>query len=245
MRKISFLVLILATFSLQSCLNVVEKLSLNRNGTGVYSITYDMSSMMSGMMREMILESLQEEGEDNPFANAKVDGKIELDTLIDMKDAPMSADFEGELPAIMRKVKMEMKMSETQSLFTTTMVLSFDKVSEINDFYNAMSEMGDEGGAGLTGMLPMNGLFKLSGKTLIRKKMSVGDAAAMDDENLEMMKMMMTDATYKTIYEFPKKVKGFTVADAEKVDKKTITATYSLLDIMEGKVDMSGKINFK
>lgn len=244
MRKITFLVLILASFSLQSCLNIIEKLTLNRNGSGTYELTYDMSSMMTGMMRDMILQNMEEEGgEDNPFANAKVDGKIELDTLIDMKDAPMTDGIDvDDMPEIMRKVKMRLKMSETQSLFTTTLTLAFNNVSEINEFYDAMSEMGDNGG-GMTGLMPLNGLFKIDGNTLVRGKMTVGEQA--DDENMEMMKMMMSGATYKTIYEFPKKVKGFTVANGEKTDKKTITATYDLLDIMEGKVDMAGKISFK
>jgi hypothetical protein len=246
MKKLTFLVLIVAAFSLQSCLNIVEKLSLNRNGSGTYAITYDMSAMMSGMMREMMLESLQED-EDSPFANAKVDGKIELDTLLDLKDAPMTADIEGDMPPIMRKAKMRLQMSETQSLFTTTMTFDFDDIKEVKEFQKAMVELGESGeSGGLGGMTPMPGLFSINGGTLVRSNSDDNALAdSMDDENAEMMKMMMSGATYKTIYEFPRKVKSFDIDGAEKVDKKTLTATYSLLEVMDGKVDMSGKIKFK
>lgn len=246
MRKITFIVLLLAAFSLQSCLNIVEKLSLNRNGSGIYSITYDMSSMMSGMMREMMLESLQED-EDSPFANAKVDGKIELDTLIDIKDAPMTAGVEGEMPAIMQKVKVRLQMSEIQNVFNTTMTLDFEDISDVKKFQDAMAEMSGNGnGGGLGSMTPVSGLFRLKGRTLLREK-AVIDATAseVEDENAEMMKMMMADATYKTVYEFPRKVKSFAITGAEKVDKKTLSATYSLLDVIEGQVDLSGTVNFK
>lgn len=244
MRKITIIGLLLTTFSLQSCLNIIEKLRINRDGSGTYSLVYDMSSMMNGMMREMVLESLQEE-EDSPFANAKVDGKIELDTIIDIKDAPMTADLDGEMPAIMRKVKVRLNMSETQNLFTTTMTLDFDDIKEVKKFQEAMTDMGDsEEGGGLGGMTPMMGLFQLKGGTLQRGKAKM-DADTMNDENAEMMKMMMSGATYKTIYEFPRKIKSFSIAGAEKMNKKTLSATYSLIDLMEGKVDMSGEIKFK
>lgn len=244
MRKLTFVVLLLTAFSLQSCLNIVEKLSLNRDGSGTYAITYDMSAMMTGMMREMMLESLQED-EDSPFANAKVDGKIELDTLLNLEDAPMTADVEGEMPAIMRKAKMRMNISETQNLFEATMTLDFDDIGDVEEFQAAMNKMGDSGDSGgFGGMTPMAGLFKLDGRTLMRGK-SKAEPEAMDDENAEMMKMMMSGATYKTIYEFPRKVKSFDIDGAEKTNKKTLTATYSLIDVMEGKADMSGKIKFK
>ncbi|HKK75235.1 MAG TPA: hypothetical protein VJ953_09195 [Saprospiraceae bacterium] len=244
MRKLTFVVLLLTAFSLQSCLNIVEKLSLNRDGSGTYAITYDMSAMMTGMMREMMLESLQED-EDSPFANAKVDGKIELDTLLNLEDAPMTADVEGEMPPIMRKAKMRMNISETQNLFEATMTLDFDDIGDVEEFQAAMAKMGDDGDSGgFGGMAPMTGLFKLDGRTLMRGE-SKAEPEAMDDENAEMMKMMMSEATYKTIYEFPRKVKSFDIDGAEKTNKKTLTATYSLIDVMEGKVDMSGKIKFK
>lgn len=242
MKQTRIVLLLLGVFSLQSCLNIVEKLSLNRNGSGTYSITYDMSSMMSGMMRDMILESMEGE-EDSPFANAKIDGKIELDTLIDMSSGPLMMEAEGELPAVMQKVKLRLRMSEALSLFTTTMTLDFTDISEVAEFQAAMSEMGESGG-GLGGISPVTGLLTISRGTLMRAKSNLAPED-MDSENIEMAKMMMSGATYKVVYEFPRKVKSFDMQGARLVDKKTLEANYSMLDIMEGKVDMSGKIKFK
>jgi hypothetical protein len=247
MRKRNVLILLLAVFSLQSCFDVIEKMTVNKNGTGIYELTYDLSSIMAnGMMKEMLKESLSGEGEDNPFAGSMVNGSIEMDTLIALKDSPLASELKGEMPDVLEKVKMHMKMSESQGVFKTIMTLNFDQVSEIADFYTALQKTSEDGGQGLSGIMPMKGLFELNGKTLVRKPM---DMAAIkkdmgDEDSMAMMRMMMADATYTTIYEFPKKVKSTNIKNAE-VGKKTVKVSIDFLEIMDGNADMSGKIKFK
>lgn len=244
MRKLNFLILVLAVFSLQSCFDVVEKMNIKKNGTGTYALSYDFSSLLSNpMMKEMLKESLQ--SEDGPFADMMVNGSIEMDTLINLKDSPLATEMDGDMPEVMKKAKMAMNLSETQGVFKMVLSLDFDKVAEIADFYQALQEAGDDQ-QGFGAMMPANGLFQLKGKTLTREPMDLSTAneAMGDEESMGMMKMMMSGATYTTIYEFPKKVKSTSIPDAE-VGKKTVKVTRDFLDIMEGKGNLAGKIKFK
>lgn len=247
MRKLNILVLLLAVFSLQSCFDVIEKMTVNKNGSGIYELTYDLSSIMSnGMMKEMLKESLNGEGEDNPFAGSMVNGSIEMDTLISIKDSPLASEMGADMPAVLDKVKMKMNMSESQGVFKTVMTLNFDQVSEIADFYKALEKTSENGGQGFGGIMPMKGLFELNGKTLVRKPMDMNPIKKDmgDEDSMAMMRMMMAGATYTSIYEFPKKVKSTNIKDAE-VGKKTVTVSRDFLEILDGKASMDGKIKFK
>lgn len=244
MRKLNLLILLLAVFSLQSCFDVVEKMSVNKNGSGKYELTYDLGSMMSnGMMKEMLKESLQ--SEEGPFANMMVGGSVEMDTVINLKDSPLAAEMDGEMPKVLEKAQMAMQLSETQGTFKMILSLDFDKVAEIAEFYKALQETGDEQ-QGFGAMMPSNGLFQLQGKTLTRQPMDLSavNQSMGDDESMGMMKMMMAGASYTTVYEFPKKVKSTTIPDAE-VGKKSVTVTRNFLDILDGKGNLAGKIKFK
>ena len=244
MRKLNILILVLAVFSLQSCFDVVEKISINKNGSGAYQLSYDFSSMMSnGMMKEMMKQSM--ESEDGPLGDMMVNGSIEVDTVINFSDSPMAADMGADMPEVMKKAKMTMSMSEAQGVFKMVMSLDFDKVSDIAEFHKALQGAGDAQ-QGFGSIMPATGLFELNKNTLIRKPidMAAANQAMEGNEEMAMMKMMMTGATYKTIYEFPKKVKSTSIKEAE-VGKKTVTVTRDFLEILEGKGDLAGKIKFK
>ena len=88
MRKVTFLVLILSVFTFQSCLDVLEEISLNKDGSGTYQLTFDMAGILSnGMMKEMLKESMENEDGGGLFG-----GGMEVDTLIAFKDSPMAQE---------------------------------------------------------------------------------------------------------------------------------------------------------
>ena len=245
MRKISLLLILISAISLQSCLDVVEILTLKKNGSGTYQLEFDMSGLVNNpMMKEMFMQSLEKE---EAFADAFKNGGIELDTLIDMKDGPMAANTNKEMPAIMKKVKMRMQMSDSQGIFKSTMSLNFDDTDEIAEFYKALEESGGEGaGPGLNGMVPSNGLFEFKKRTITRKNVqnkALAEADGEAGEMMEMMKMMMGSAKFTSIYNLPKKPKKVDFANA-KVDGKTVTVTHSYLDIMDGKANLGGSIKY-
>jgi hypothetical protein len=61
---------------------------------------------------------------------------------------------------------------------------------------------------------------------------------------MEIMEGFLLDAVYKLMFDLPGKIKKSTFSDS-KIDGSKLIAEITLLDIMEQKKDMSGKVRFK
>lgn len=244
MKKISLALLLVGiTFCLTSCFDVVEDVFLNRDGTGKYAITMDMSSLFSDpFMKGMIKESMKEQ-------EGLEDMSMEKDTVIYLKDDPKIADLSPEDRKIAEKVVMRMTMSESKEKMVVVFEFPFDKVADISALTRVFQNM--DTGKDISGFMGGNSLipggealFDFSKNKLTRKPAPKPEATAEEDENMAMMKMFLGTANYKTIYHLPGKVKKATIANAE-VDKNTVTVTNSLLDLIEGKAKIEGEIKFK
>ena len=195
------------------------------------------------MLKEMIKEGAAEGGEAD-LGGLFGSGDMELDTLIAFKDSPMANN--EDVPEVLQGATMAMQVSESKNIFQTVLQFDFDNVGQIADFYDALSEVSDEGGGpGMGGMMPSLGMFETKKKTLIRKPIDMSSLAEQlgGEESMAMMKMMMAGATYKTVYHLPKKVKRTDIKDAQ-VDGKTVTVTRNYLDIIEGKTNLDGMIKY-
>lgn len=251
MKKLFYLTVTLCFFTFTSCINIIEEMFLNLDGTGTYSISIDMSGIMeNGGMRSMMKQFGGEEAqsEDNPFNSEE---PVEVDSIMYMKDAPDSVRLAFGNDELLNKIHMHQQISESKEIMRTDFILKFDKISEISDFLNNIDKLQSSsdnplgGGAG-GGLLPTGGgamkIFQMAGKTLTR--LPAKQAEKIDDEELGMMKMMLADATYKTIYHLPGKVKKTTMKNAV-IDGKTITIEYPAIEAMEGKAELQGLIKFK
>lgn len=251
MNKLRFLVLGACLLTFSSCIDVVEELFLNKNGSGKYNITIDMSAFMADGMMDMVKGmAQQEEGQEIP------DLPSEMDTIIHMKNAPDSIKARFDDPKFLEKVKIHTVMSESQEKMFFKFMLDFEEVSDINYFLANFDKLQDSntGGQGMPlsspgggGLLPgaIEGfdLFDYTKKTLVRNA-PPAKASDIPEDEMGMMKMFFSDATYRTIYHLPGKVKKWDITDAT-LDGKTLTAEYDLINIMEGKAKMEGKIQFK
>ena len=242
MRKLTLLLIIICSFSLQSCLDILEEINLNKKGDGDYAITFDMSSLFANpMMKEMLLQGLSEQ---EGMPDITVDGNLEVDTLVAFKDAPLTGGNTADMPAILKKATMAMKVSESKGEFKMKMALDFDDPSEIGEFYKALNSIGEGQQQGLGGMMPGQALFDTKKRTLIRKGAGAESmSSALDEEQLSMMRMVMASATYKVIYNLPKKVKRHSLLNST-VDGKKITVEASYLDILEGKTKLDGEVKW-
>ena len=253
---------IAASMTFTSCINVLEEMFLNKDGSGKYAMTIDMSAIMDASTREMLKSFSQEEdaGED---AQAEEENAFptEVDTTMYFRDMP--ADMRGALsrPDFYDKVSMKMVASESKEIMKITFQLDFDNADDIDYFLKnmdkLMSSAGDQdnplgamggGGEGMGGLIPSAGidyrLFDISSKLLKRHKAPAPAENAEEDESMAMMKMFMAGAEYTTVYHFPGKVKKATNPNA-KIDGNTVTIKGDLLEMMEGKADMSTEVKFK
>lgn len=228
---------------LTSCFDIVEEVYLNRNGSGKYLYTIDMSALLSDpMMGQIMAQSMSEQmGSD----------ELEIDSLIrfaDMEEPP--ASLSAEEKAIFNRIEMNILMSQSGGKGIITITVPFDKIGQINQFNEMLSKLqseGDSGGLGMAGMgmSPVTSEFSVNGKTLGRSTTSTGKPSdQMDEETLSMARMMFTEAKLKTIYHLPGKVRSTTLKDAS-TEGSTVSTTYNLMDILDGKVDYNGQIKFR
>lgn len=238
MKRAITLVVATVVITLSGCINIVEKLTLNKDGTGHYQFTMDLGEMFSEDFRDFMLIALEDEGADMP------DEFPVIDSVMYYKDNVDIAKFAR--PEVIESAYMHMQVNEKKGLFDVTIHMDFDKVDDIDYF---MDHLGELGGGGMTdgmsdGLIPSvadGALFELKGKKLVRNMSEVEPATG---EDMDMMLMMMGANTYDVIYELPGKVKNTTIANA-KVDGKTVTVEHSIADVLTGKVRMDGEIKYK
>lgn len=251
MKKLSYLMVMVVLFFMTSCLDIVEEMSLNKNGTGKYVLTMDMSSLMADGMKEMLQGMAQEEGGGE---DAFADMPSEMDTILYFTDAPDSIKAKFQHPEILKKIAFRTQISEANELMKMTFSIDFDKIKEVDYFLADLDKMQGDGGGmpglggGGSGLFPSGSdtqaLFKLAKRKLTRFSPPKTEDMNMEEEELQMMKMFFSDASYTTIYNLPGKVKKTSMQNAN-VEGKKLTVVTPLMDILEGKAELGGDICYK
>lgn len=242
MRKIFVLLLSASLFTLTGCFDIVEEVFLNKNGSGKYLITMDMSSMFSdSFMKGMMEEALAEQ-------NGGAAGEMEKDTVIYFKDISEEADLTTAEAKLIENATMKMNMSQKNEKMLVVMEFPFQDVKDLAEIMKIADKVGaDENmGGGMMGggmITSKSALFELNKKTLARLPMPKPNTEEAE-EGMEMIKMFLGGATYKTIYHLPGKVKKTNIPGAE-VDGNTVTVEASLLEMIDGKSKIDGTIKFK
>ncbi len=241
-----FFVLLLGAslmFLTTGCFDMVEAFFVNADGSGKYSLTMDMSRLFTDpFMKSMMEQSLREEG-------AEVD--MEKDTTVYFRDMPGAEDLTAAERKLIENAVMKVTMSEQRQQMMIVMDVPFaniqdmDKVNKVMEKLNADQQMsgGILGGGLISGK---SALFSFKKGTLTR--LPAPKSAAVDpaeeDPGMTMIKMMLGDAKYTTIYHLPGKVKKASMPGA-KLDGNTVTVVHPLLDVMDEKVKTEGSIKFK
>jgi hypothetical protein len=261
MKNLRFVFALVFAAVLSSCLDSEEKIVLNANNSGTYSMTIDLGRMlkMAGSM-----------GADKSISD-KV--KEKKDTTIYLKDLINSGDnlTTGE-KALYRDGMINVKLDEEKNEMKIVMSTPFKNTADLteikNNFYKVMNKLkafekatGEEGksedGADDTKMEsksanPVGDQFTfIAGSGKISNTITNMDAfkkmVATDSTLSMMMQMssMMGDFNYRTIIVLPKAVKnydgpGSTISD----DKKTITFLTTLTDMLEHPEKVSYKVEY-
>ena len=240
------MVALLATFLFTGCIDIVEELYLNADGSGTYTITTDMSAFMSQEMKDL-MNAGEENGEEQ---GQEEEPPIEIDSVLMLKDLNPEAFAALERPEVFKTASMHLIMSDSQEKMIITYQLDFENIDDINYFrqhlaaFSEDEEMGMASGGGMLPSVDAN-LFGMKGKkTLIRYAAENSGQEELSEEDLSMMEMMFSDGTYKTIYHFPGKVKSTTIPDA-KIEGNTLSLEVPVLDVMKGEAKLDGSIKFK
>ncbi|GJM35423.1 MAG: hypothetical protein DHS20C18_44240 [Saprospiraceae bacterium] len=242
MRK--FLVFLLggSMLILTSCIDMVEELYLNKDGSGKYIMKFDMSGMFSnpfmmGMMEETMKKELKLDENEN----------LEKDSIMYYKDLPGAARLSPDEKAMLGNANIHMQMSQEKKQMVASTELAFKSFEELEKIRTLIKKISEEDGqGGLTGgssPFASDAIFKLDKRTLTRMP-NVQESDLFEGEQMDMVKMFLEGATMTSIYHLPGKVKKTTIKDA-KVEGKTVTVIADLLDLVDKKTTLDGNILFK
>lgn len=240
MRKLTYLIILLSALFFTACFEIEEHVFLNKDGSGKYEMTFDMSEMMSNpFMKDAMLENMKKE---NPDFVAEVDS---TSYFIDSED---NQNLTTEEKTIMKDAVVHMKMSAEKEQMIVSIKMPFNSIDHLNKQNEIMakSNSSDDSPIGMMGDSPlmMNVKYKLEKKMLTRLPASSADMPETSDEDMEMMKMLLSDAKMTTYYHLPGKVKSTSIVNAQ-IHGKELKIVTPLLDIMEGNYKPDGSIKFK
>lgn len=255
MRKLTLFVLCISALSLTSCIDIIEELRLKKNGSGTYTLKMDMSELMEtiGGMEGLsdYMGGQEQSGMPSPLnLDDSAMGK-DIDTLYalnEMSEIPSEIQdyFEKD---ILKKIFMRVKSVKEENAYMFALELNFDKLDDIDRFYQGLADAADEAGqAGLKSSimsLPNNRFFSLKGRKLQRNaaKQAWNPDEIGDDENAQMLMMFLASATYKRVYEFPGKVKKCDNSLGI-VEGNTVSMELPLMNMLEGKANLNTNIKF-
>ena len=215
MRLKNILIIALAVASMTTftgCIDIIEEVFFNKDGSGKYTMRMDMSGMMSMVkmmseMEEMAPEdeenAEEEEGEEDSFGAVMEQG---IDSIMYLKDA--SADVRQQFddnPDFVDKVNMRMNVDPDENIFQIDFNLDFENMDDIDYFFKNFDKIGammgnDEEnseldmlggmGGGMGADSPLGGImgdqftryFDMTKRTLIRRDAAQDEAAGMEED---------------------------------------------------------------
>jgi len=219
----NILIIALAIVSMTTftgCIDIIEEVFFNKDGSGKYTMRMDMSGMvgMIKMMSQMGDIMPEEEGEGDTESEQGDDMASLMEEVVDsvmyLKDA--SADIRQQFddnPGFVDKVNMRMNINADENIFQIDFNLDFDDMDDIDYFFNNFDEitsmmsndeesseldmlgMGGGMGAGnpLGGIMGGDGFtryFDMTKRTLIRRDASKGETTMTEDMSAEEKQMM-------------------------------------------------------
>ena len=231
MKRIFIYLLSTCLLSMMSCLDIEEEITINTDGSGMYEVRMDMTEAVK-MIMAMAPDSVKEEG------------MTEDDILQAMAD---SQGATGEMQAAIDALNEKDGISNaSQSLEGGVFTMSYN----FRDFTTLTSALKDNGeGGAIDNPFGMTQPVFSGKKGLFSRSQSSEEPAEQDEEMaqaMEMMEMMMGDATYTTIYNFPGKIKKSTNKEASYSNgNKTITVKAKFLDLLDDPSILDNTIKYK
>lgn len=233
-------------FFLTGCIDMLEELTLRKDGSGTYSIRMDLGKLFSdSFMKGMAEDALQ--SEKNPI---NIQPGKDLDSTITFAALPDSIKSRMDNPDFWKKVKVKLLFKQSQNIAQVSLNLDFDQLSDIDYLFKNLGDMAADSkklsalGA-LNGDEPLlsQGPFQLKGKTLTRLPLP-SQATQAAGENLDFVKTFLGSAKYVVVYNMPGKVKKTTIPNS-KVSGSMVTVSSTLFELTQRKGQLDGTIKFR
>ncbi len=222
-RILVSILIIITTFLLTSCFNIIEEVAITKKGSGTYKNTIDMSQMM-GMIAAFMPDSVKQ-----------MTGEMEKGMMSSIDDLK---GIEG--------ISNVSTSSEGDYIYSIS--YTFDNMDALNEAIVASKEEDKFFGA-MGSSYKMKGK-KLYRRTFLDPE---EDSKVFGDNEFDMEEMqgvmnMLNTPTYKVIYHFPKKVKKLKVTGTEakfEKDANRVEIEYDLFKMIGDKnLDMQHFVKY-
>jgi hypothetical protein len=251
MKKLKMILVSFLTIFLVSCYEVNEEIVINENGSGSYVTKMDMGQLLEMMQMMGGEEELAKEGLDRA-----------IDTTIMMKSLMDSAkDLTADQKQLLADGKLQLQMNAKEKLMKMNVNLPFTSYDNLHKLLSGMGNSGTgigeafksmfdkSGDKNVAGDMPtqpksnqmdqLNGAFDVVARNglISRKANTAKFKELMAKPEMEQMKQLSSsgmEILYTTTIKFPRPVKK---SDNPLIklseDKKTVTMSYNLLEMME------------
>ncbi len=222
MKKFTYLLLLLCSFLLTSCFEIVEEIDVKKNGSGTAKTVIDMSQMMS-MMGMFMPDSVKE-------------------------SMNMATMFEKEIARYESIKGLSNINVQEEKEYAYSISFDFKDMASLN---KAMESTSDEESTSsmLKTDYGMKGKRTLLRKSSLNSSSEMMEGLDMSEEEMEQVFSFMSKPTYKVIYKFPKKVKKAKINDKGATVNQsgnTISIQYDLMEFMSSNgTIMDHKIKFQ
>lgn len=243
---------ILSVVFLASCLDTEEKIMINKNNSGVYAVTVDMSKML------VLLDQMGQGNKEDLKMPEKKDTTVYFKPFADTSTALTARERE-----LFKEGSLRMRVDETAKELIVVLSFPFKHIADLpelkSSYFTAINKMGisdklkqngvdggpDEGlptdmSTDKNILNPSQDAYAFAanpGKvsnTLINKELF--SSRIQNDSSMQMlqqMTMMMGDMNYKTVIVLPRKVKKYKGNQSVLSDgKKTVTFMTTLSDVL-------------
>jgi hypothetical protein len=254
MKKLLISLLALTMVCISSCLDTQDEVTINKDGSGVYVNTVDLSGILDMMQMAVITDTSAAKGL-NEFADKNIDSTISLRSFTDT-----STTLTEEQKTLLQNGTAHILLDQKEKQFRVTMKYPFKKMEDVAKIMELqqsgkgyMPLKSSKDSSGLTGMgdegLPaMDKILSITFKNgLIERKVDeekLNDLKTKEQTN-QQAEMMFREINYSTIIHLPSPVKSsqgerLTISD----DKKTIRMKFNLWDIMQNPQLMNFRIAY-
>jgi len=252
MKKNYFLIAIFACILLASCFEAEEKTVINKDNSGTYSVTID----VSGMIQQ--IQSMTSKSPADAMGIAKSDSVIYFKDFTDtstvltteekemLKDGSMSIHIDSENDDIKFAISIPFKNVTELPKLKQQLTIAMNKIKltdklmsdSVSDELSGMMQKGPD--ASMV-MNPIEGAYNLSvDSKMISNKLvdsSFVDRLLSGNSTLQAIKQMAPmfgDLKYKTTYVLPVEIKNYKGSNPElSSDRKTISFTSGLTNLFD------------
>jgi len=252
--------LLLLAGSFTSCIELVEEITLRKNGSGVYSATLKMGNEAFGLFTEALIQNLGKPDSMNSQSILDQVGALKADTIVELSSL-IRSNGSSETLEFLKRAKIRNRKEEVNLNFFSQITFEFNNLNEIAQLGQQIAALFEDESLMDTTAFPylrsvyqfavpaIEPEFEWERKTLKRlpvqrhifknflKKLKNDDPKKAEMGTYLIQKFWM----FKTIYHLPGKVKSTTFPNSF-VDGKTLEVRYDSEVFDAGQ---SGVIKFK